>query len=402
MNLYNVFEGKVVAMKKITVCVLLTLMLLLLSGCWNNRNITDLSIVTAIGIDKAADGNIELTLQMIAPLNQSGSQLASGSSASSSSALIVSTEGSTVFDAVRNVIPKVSKKAYFSQVRLMVISEDIAKEGLDNIWGLFERDHEMEKTFRVIVVKNDTAKSILEVSSSASQLSGVEIADTIDNEAFGKNIKIQGFKVTEFLSKPLTGLMTGVIDPQGADKLTEMKVEGGAVFKNAKLAGFLDNDETRGYLFASNQIKSTILVIANPREPGKLVSIEVIGSKSKLTANLENGKPKLGMKIKAFGNMGDEQGSSDLTNLDDVKILESESAELISENIKEMLKKSQKTYDIDLLDYNDILYKHQYYDFKKIMQNWNELYADADITVNVEFTIKKSGLITKPAYVQSR
>jgi len=388
-------------MKKITVCVLLSLMLMLLSGCWNNRNITDLSIVTAIGLDKAADGNIELTLQMIAPLNQSSSQLVPALSTSSSSALIVSAEGATVFDAVRNVIPKVSKKAYFSQVRLIVISEDIAREGLDNIWGFFERDHEMEKTVRVIVVKNDTAKSILEVSSSASRLSGVEIADTIDNEAFGKNIKIEGFKVSEFLSKPLTGLLIGVIDPNGAEELTEMKVEGGAVFKNAKLAGFLDNDEARGYLFASNQTRSTILTIANPKEPGKLVSIEVIGSKSKLTANLEHGKPKLGIKIKAFGNIGDEQGSSDLTNFDAVKILESESEELIAENIRDMLKKSQQTYDIDLLNFNDMLYKHHYYDFEKIKENWNELYADADISVNVEFTINRTGLITKPAYVQS-
>mgnify|MGYP003507941099 FL=1 len=67
-------------MIKKTVCVILTLMLLFLVGCGNNRDINSLAIVTAIGLDKAADGNIEFTIQIIGPSKQGGSQSGSGSS----------------------------------------------------------------------------------------------------------------------------------------------------------------------------------------------------------------------------------------------------------------------------------------------------------------------------------
>ena len=387
-------------MIKKTVCIIFALLTVLLEGCWNSHDITDLGIVTALGIDKAADGNIELTAQMIAASNQDTSQ--SGSSQRGSKSTIeVSSEGTTMFEAARNMIPKLSKKAYYAQIQLVVISQSIAKEGLDKIWDFFERDHEVDRLFRVVVVNNGTAKSIIEATAPAESIGSVEISDTIDNTSFGKTVKIQAFSVSELLGEPLTGLVTGVINPEGTQKLTDMKIEGGAVFKKAKLAGFLDADETRGYLFASNQIKNTILTIASPKEIGNQVSIELIGSNGKLTVDLINGKPKLGIEIKAYGNIGDEQGSADLTDLDDVKKLESESAALISENVREMLKKSQKTLDSDILNFNDMLYKHNYNDFEKIKGNWNKLYADATISIKVQFLIKRSGIIKKPAFDSS-
>lgn len=386
-------------MIKKTVCVILILMTLSLEGCWNNRNITDLGIITALGIDKASNGNFELTFQIISPSSQGGSQSGSGSSQSGSSSTIeISSEGTTMFDATRNIIPKLSKKVYYSQIQLLVISDEVAKDGLDKIWDFFERDHEISRLFRVIVVKNGTAKSIIEATAPADPIGAVEISDSIDNTSLGKNVKIQAFKVSELLSEPLTGLVTGVINPDGSNKLTNMKVDGGAVFKNGKLAGFLDDDETRGYLFASNQIQSTILTIANPEEAGDLVSIEVIGSSGKLTADLINGKPKLGVEIEAYGNIGEEQGGANLADLDDVKKLESECEALIADDIRDMTNESQKTLDSDILNYNDMLYKYHYNDFEKLKGNWNTIYSNTDIDINVQFTIKRSGIITKPAY----
>lgn len=195
-------------MIKKTVCVILILMTLSLEGCWNNRNITDLGIITALGIDRADNGNFELTFQIISPSSQGGSQSGSSSGSSqsgSSSTIEISSEGTTIFDAARNIIPKLSKKAYYSQIQLLVISDEVAKDGLDKIWDFFERDHEVSRLFRVIVVKTGTAKSIIEATAPVDPIGAVEISDSIDNTSLGKNVKIQAFKVSELLSEPLTG-----------------------------------------------------------------------------------------------------------------------------------------------------------------------------------------------------
>lgn len=375
-------------------------MTVLLTGCWNNRPITDLAVVAGIGIDKAPDGNIEFTVQIISPSKSGGMLSSSGSSQGSGTTVTVSSEGATTFDAARNLIPMLSKKTYYSQVQLLLIGEGAAKGGLDKIWDFFERDHETSKTISVIVVKNGTAKSVLNANADVDQIGAVEVSDTVDSTAFGKNVRMMAYTVSELLSQPLTGIVTGAIDPNGATALKDMKVEGGAVFKHAKLTGYLDNDETRGYLFAQNQIQSTILTIANPKETGDLVSIEVIGSTGKLTADMKDGKPKLGIEVNAYGNIGDEQGSADLTDEDDVKALESEAEALIAGNIRAMAEKSQKVFDCDILNFNDMLYKHNYSDFEKVKNNWDELYRNADISVKVQFSIRRPGIILRPAYNQ--
>ncbi len=384
-------------LKKIT-CVVLVIMMIFLTGCWNNSSITKLSIVVGMGIDKAPDGGIDYTVQLYNPSNSSSSQSGSGSPKSSGSTVTITSKGETPFDAVRNILSYEGKKPLYSMAQVMVIGEDAAKEGLDEIWDLWERNHEISNDVRIIVVKNGTARSVLEAYAELSQIGAVEVAEAVDNKAYGKNVKSMSFEVSRLLGQPYAGIVTGCIDPSGAPELKKMKVEGGAVFKNAKLEGYLNKDETRGYLFAKNQITSTILVVQNPKEPGKLVTFEVFRSKSKLTAEMVDGKPKLGIEITTRGAFGDEQGSADLTGPKEIDSLELEAEDLITENVKAAITKSQKMFQCDILNFSDELYGHHYDKFEKTKGNWDELYSDADISVKVDFSIDNSATMKKPAF----
>lgn len=385
-------------MLKKTACLVLVISMVFLTGCWNNRSITNLSIVVGIGIDKAPDGGIDYTLQIFNPLSSTSAQSSSGSTKGSGSTIILESKGATSFDAVRNIIPYDGKKPLYSMAQLLVIGEDEAKEGLDEIWDLWERNHEIADNVRVVVVKNGTARLVLEANAEPGQIGAVEVANSVDSTAYGKNIKIRTFQVSQLLGQQYAGIVTGCIDPAGATRLKEMGVEGGAVFKKAKLKGYLNNDETRGYLFAKNQITSTILIIQNPKEPGKLVTLEVFRSSGKLTAEMIDGKPHLGIDVTARGAIGDEQGSADLTDGKDVDALEHEAEAMITANIKAMTSKSQKVFDCDILNFSDILYTHDYHEYEKIKDSWDELYSDADISVKVDFSIDNSSTIKKPAF----
>jgi spore germination protein KC len=389
-------------MLKKTACVILALMTLLLGGCWDNREITDLEIVTGIGIDKTPDGAIEITAQIISPSKSVGSQSGSGSSQSSSGSTVdITAEGDTVSDAVFNLAAKAGRNMYLMHTQLMVIGEAAAEDGLENIWDYIERDHEVGRMMWVMIAKNGTAKSVLDASPDVENINAVQITNTfVKTVNFGKTAGIQAFKVSELLSEPKTGIVTSVIEPDGLTCLKDMKVQGAAVLVHSKLAGYLDTDETRGYLFAANQMNGTILNIANPEQKGKLVSIEVVTSNAKLQAEINNGKPILGIEINAQGNLTEEEGGEDLTDEKDIKDLTSESEALISQNIRLAVMKSQKVFDCDIFDFNGLLYKYHYSDFEKIADNWNELYKNADIKISVLFQLEKPGMIMKPAYQQ--
>ncbi|RCX18436.1 hypothetical protein DEU47_1151, partial [Bacillus sp. AG236] len=54
--------------------LLLMTMMVLLTSCWSKKELTDLAIVAAMGIDKTKDGRYHLTLQIINPGNVAGIQ----------------------------------------------------------------------------------------------------------------------------------------------------------------------------------------------------------------------------------------------------------------------------------------------------------------------------------------
>lgn len=379
--------------KRIILITFIMSLTLIFSGCWNNTPIDELGIVSAIGVDKLVDGQLEVTAQVVVP----GKQMASGGSGGSDTTIQVTADGKTIFQAIRNLIPHLGKKAYFSHTQVMVIGEAAAKEGLSTLWDFIERDHEMPRIMPILVAKGSTAKEALNKKSVMHGISAMQIYSILENnKSYGRSVNIEAFKVSELLQESHTGIILGIITPGTSDDLDDASTEGSALLKHGKLLGYLNGEETRGYLFAINQIKSTILNIHNPKEPDKLIDLEVIKSEGKINAELKDGKPELSIEVKTMGNIGEEQGSSDLS--DDVNVIENEAAACIKQNIKSAIIRSQKDYDCDILDFYTMLYKKHYSDFKKISGQWDNVYKNLDVKVSVQFELDRPGLINKPAY----
>lgn len=384
---------------KQTVCLtLIVLFAVPLAGCWNNRPITQLAIVVGMGFDKAADGRILMSAEIMLP-GKLGMQAGSANGGTNENAsAIVTAEGDTGFDAARNLLARLNNKAYFAHVQLVVFGSELAKDGLDLVWDFMERDNEFSRTMKVLVVKGGTANSIFEAKGMLDKLNAVEIVSTLaSNAAYGKCVSLPSFKISEMLSEPNTGIVTGLIDTLGNSSLDKMVIQGGAVFKRGKLDGYLDPDATRGYLFATGQIQSTILVVPNPEQKGKLLALEVVNSTGETNANMQNGRPVLSIQVHTTGNIGEEQGNGNLIDPKNIQTIENEAAQLIEKNIRSALYASQYRLRSDIFGFNQKLYKTQTAAYKKISGSWEEAYQNAACTVDVQFHLDRSGLIKEPA-----
>lgn len=385
-------------------CILLAGLTLVLTGCWNNRPITKLSIVAGMGFDKAEDGRLLLTAQIVIPrmLGSGASGSGGGSGESNGNAGIeVSVEGDTVFDAVRNLLQKINHKAYFGHVQLLVFGETVAEEGIQTVWDFLERDNEFSRTMRVIVVKGGTAASLLHVEPDMGKLTSNELESTIDNSyQLGKGVKIQSFEVTQLLSNQNSAIVIGTAQVGSATKLSDVTVVGSAVFnQHDKLVGYLTPEQTRGYLFAQNQIQSTILVVKNPAEPDKKISLEVIRSSSRMQASVNSGRPALAIHVQVEGNLGGELGTTDLYTAKYIPQIESEAAELIQSEIESAWEISREL-SCDVFSLNALLYREAYGEYHKIADRWETVYPTADCRITVGFELNRPGLINRPAYKQ--
>ncbi len=110
-------------MSKIKMILLLLILTLLLSGCWSKRELNELAIVVALGIDKI-DDEYEISIQVVDPSEISSKQPSSGRSP----VVTYHAKGKSVFEAIRRMTTLTPRKPYFSHLQIVVIGQKLAEE----------------------------------------------------------------------------------------------------------------------------------------------------------------------------------------------------------------------------------------------------------------------------------
>lgn len=399
--------------KKISCIILIILFVLPLYGCWNNFDLQSIAIVTGIGFDKGDDGKIRVTAEVLLP--GQGNPTSGSKGSKDRNSVVCTVEGATFFDAIRNFIAKKGKRLYWNDVQLVVFGENYAKDGITDILDYFQRDQQANLKSDVVITKGLTAKETLEAQPYINKNTSTSIDSALmETVSFGKNVKAALFDIvkqnTELKpciivdavekDKPqnfsnYSGKSSGSTSSAPQLDLENILVQGGAVLKNYKLVGFLTPTETRGFLFADNRITGTIIVVKNPVDVGKLVSLKVTGSNGKISASVDDSQPKLKIEVSAQGAIGDQQGSGDLTSFKNIDILTAEAENEIKSEIESAVSVSQKEYKCDIFGFNRDLYENHLSEWKKLKSDWDNVYASSKIEIKVKFLIDRFGMINK-------
>lgn len=375
----------------------LCLVLATMTGCWSNRDIKDIRIAVAAGLDKSEDNKIELTIQLVKPSAIRGGQ--DGGAKQEKAFQTISEKGDTVFEAARNMLVTVDNKILLSHIQIIVIGEKLAREGVADVLDFFERDHESNQKSVIIIAKETAAKNILNAKSGLKEIPAMHLADIMENEeANGKIIKVM---LTELIQEsspgkaPVAGAIE-IIDKKETITIEDMRVEGAAVFKKDKLVGWMTPLETRGLLFTEDKVKSGIINISNPQDESKKIGIEILRSKGEKDVQLAEGKITCMVKIEEEGNVGEQHGTGDLTKQDMVKQMEEETEKAIMKEIRDVIQMVQNKYKCDVFGFGDEVYR-KYPDYwEKVKDKWDEEFCQVAVEIKVESKIRRTGLTKKP------
>ena len=135
---------------------------MLLSGCMETEP-NDLAYVVALGFDKSdPPGNYIMTIQFARPTNISGT----GSEGGGSGQGIVeniSVEAPNIYAGINLADHIVSKKLSLFHAKLIVFSEDVAKEGVSDIMETFARNEELRPDIYLAVATDSAQKYLFKV-----------------------------------------------------------------------------------------------------------------------------------------------------------------------------------------------------------------------------------------------
>ena len=115
-------------MKRLTLILSFFIISIFLTGCAGYEELNNLSIVTAVAFDKT-DDNYELSF-LIANSPKAQTSAKEGEAKTT----VYEGKGKTIAEASKAIEQIVPKKTYLGHINVVIISEDIAKDGY---WLLF-------------------------------------------------------------------------------------------------------------------------------------------------------------------------------------------------------------------------------------------------------------------------
>jgi len=387
--------GEMFFFKKIAFVTLLILMVIIMEGCWDNKDVTVLSFVVAMGLDLDAQGKTVVTVQVAKPsvigINQ---KIPSPEPAVS----VYSSSGLTVFDAVRNTLSQVNEKLYFHHLQILVISEEIARKSIADALDFMLRDHEGEPMAKLLVAKGCKASEVIEALSDVEDIPAMHLISILDNSENLPFIrKVDLFEILKSLEQegvePVVGVVTKTSDKTELN-IKDLRLTGAAVFKGDKLVGWLDLRETRGFLFVENRVVSGIINIDNPLDEGKMISIEMTHSTANKDVVLQDGELKILIEISVEADIGNKQGTGNLTSEEVISNLEREVEGVIKNEVQQTVELAQKVYKSDIFGFGEIVRK-SYPHYWEQISDWNESFSELPLELRVVAKIRGAGLLSE-------
>src|SRR6478735_6522350 len=181
---------------------------ILLTSCWSKKELTDLAIVAALGVDKTKDGRYHITLQIINPGNVAGGMQGGGGGTQSPPITIYSASGDNVVEASRRASGRISRRLYYAHTNLVVVGEKLAKEeGINTLVDAFDRDPEFRNTSTLVIANHSSAADLVKTLTPVDKIPANKVLKTLEftERKWGENVKTSLQEVMKSLESPGRG-----------------------------------------------------------------------------------------------------------------------------------------------------------------------------------------------------
>ncbi|WP_183184285.1 Ger(x)C family spore germination protein [Anoxybacteroides voinovskiense] len=397
-------------MKKLLFLIVIITHAIVLSGCWSKKELTDLAFVIAVGVDKK-DGKYVITLQVVNPGNVAGATQRGGGGSGVPVTLYTST-GDTLVEASRKVSKKVSRITYYAHTNLVVIGEQLAREGIKEIFDAIERNPQFRTTASVVIARKQTAEQLLSVLTPIDKIPAnqmiktLEMTETVwgenlnvhageiieDFSLAGKEIVMSSFRLDRNLKKGQQQENVQFVRPPARLRASEL-----AMFKNGKLVRWISGEEARGVLWILNKIKQTAITV-DWEGKEESVSYKVMRAKTEIAAKMKKGKPVLTIHVETEGDVGEVLVPIDFTNPANITNLETKLRKEIKKEIQKAIQQAQREKS-DIFGLGEVVHRSYPEKWKKMKQTWNEQYfPNISVHVTVDTFIRRTGLRSNPYF----
>lgn len=377
--------------------------LLLLTGCWDRKELGEVSLVTGIAIDKGDKAKYKFTVESL-----NATALNPKTRGTGAPAIVFTLQGDDISELADKMNIGLSRHAIFSHMRTVVIGKEIAKEGMFELFDYMERSRQIRNDFNVLVADGVPAHEVLQITYPIQKVPTLKINRQLKTlvEDWGGDPDIRMRDIIDALVSPGREPVTAVIRINGDPKKGMRKenlestqpeanvvMDGMGIYKGMKYLGEVSTKDTRNYLWITDKLRRTTVTV--PCETGSLFSVRVQHSKTDIQAAYLGHKPHITVDVDFESRIKSFKCGEDVSELGTLSAYEKLVEEAVEKELLSTIELLQQKYQSDIFGFGEHMERQAYRHFKEVKDDWNEEFARAAIEVHVTAKIQRSGLITK-------
>ncbi len=376
------------AWKKLILLLEVALTGLLFTGCFNYREIETSTIVAGAALDKGKDGHkYHMTFEALS---------LSGGKDQTTKSVLLESDGDTIFDCLRRAVGVTDKKLYFGDCKVVIISKDLAREGIRPVLDFSIRDHEPRITQRMVVSDEETAADLLKVKLGTEQPVAFHLASELQENQIvqGHILSYSLYQIYNQVSSQSKAITLHAVRVVPMQDHSSLETETNAIFQKDKMVGYLPKKESLYYVILKNEIQSGVLLTGI--QPGaKNIALEIKKGSSEIKPEVSGNNVTMKIQVQLGVNIGEENDSSKKFTVGngEFRMTEEAASKTVKKGVEDVILDLQKNYGADVFGFADAIYKQKPNDWKRISKSWSSIFPNVKCEVTADVKIYSSGTI---------
>lgn len=398
--------------RKIIILIIIIIFISSFSVSYNSLNLDNLAFAVAIGIDKSTSNKLKVTFEFLAPS-------ASSESGAETKPVLNSVECSSITNGINLMNAYLGKKVNLSHCKLIVFSEELAKEGISNEVYSLINEVQIRPSANIIISKCNTKYYIensvpsleslipkyYDIFPNTSEYTGYTCNATIGD--FFNSLVCNSCSPYAILGgvNTINNESSQSVSTEDSNiKSNESPITGSrlsqnlglAVFKDDKLSGELNAIETICFLNMRKDVDSFLVSIPDTENSDSKIDIYLTpNSTHKIDVSFVNGVPYIKVKLEFSGKIYSMKKGSQYLNKDVLNSISNSCNSYLENQFSDYFYKTSTVFESDINGFG--LYSLSKFSTASEFDNynWNDNYKNSTFDVDINTVIDSGFLLTQ-------
>jgi len=346
---------------------------LLLTGCWNSKDLQKMAYATALGFD-FADGKIVSYVQVLNFAN-----VAKGETSQVGKPVPVwigKGEGVTVTESLTDIYSTSQIRVFWGHIKAIVFTENFMQDGkrIKEAYDMVNRYREIRYNVLIYGTK-DNLRDIF-IQKSLLNFSPIDTVMTTPSQIYTQRsfiLPVYGFKLIAQFNEPGSPVMLPSITVAKGDwtedqkKKAMLRINGAYFFRKKDLIGWLPENDLAGYRWAQQKLERSPINVPDNANPA--VALVLTKPRFKVTTVFD-GEIKYNIRVRLKAYL--DEMNRDITE----KEIEDQAAQVIREEILSTYKKGLRL-KVDIFKLDEVLYRNH-------PKEWREYHTRGEFLLKPE------------------